>query len=79
MRTSLTNTLSWLDAALPEVLASLPAERDLSFLEVSLFCFVEHLAFREVLPIDGYKHLVEHCAVFRARPSAAKTPYRFQT
>jgi glutathione S-transferase len=79
LRTSLTNTLWWLDAALPEVLVSLPAERDLSFLEVSLFCFVEHLAFREVLPIDGYKHLVEHCAVFRARPSAAKTPYRFQT
>lgn len=79
LRTSLTNTLSWLDAALPEVLASLPAERDLSFLEASLFCFVEHLAFREVLPIDGYKNLVEHCAGFRARPSAAKTPYRFQT
>lgn len=79
LRTSLTNTLSWLDAALPEALAALPAARDLSFLEVTLFCFVEHLAFREILPIEGYPNLVEHCAGFRARPSAAKTLYRFQT
>ncbi len=79
LRTSLTNTLAWLDAALPEVLATLPAARDLSFLEVTLFCFVEHLAFREILPLEGYPNLVEYCASFRARPSAAKTPYRFQT
>jgi glutathione S-transferase len=79
LRASLTNSLSWLDAALPEVLAALPAPRDLSFLEVTLFCFVEHLTFREILPIDGYPNLVSHCESFRARPSAAKTPYRFQT
>jgi glutathione S-transferase len=79
MRISLTNTVLWLDAALPDVLAALPAERDLSFLEVTLFCFVEHLAFREVLPVEGYRNLVDFCAAFRARPSAAKTLYRFQT
>ena len=39
----------------------------------------EHLAFREVLPVEGYRNLVDFCAAFRARPSAAKTLYRFQT
>jgi glutathione S-transferase len=79
LRTSLMNTLAWLDQTLPDVLAALPAPRDLSFLEVTLFCFVEHLAFREVLPLERYKNLLEHGAAFRERPSAAKTPYQFQT
>jgi glutathione S-transferase len=78
-RASLMNTLSWLDTALPDVLKALPPARDLSFLEATLFCFVEHLAFREILPLEGYPSLIEYCAGFRARPSAAKTPYRFQT
>src|SRR5580704_15357675 len=43
LQTSLLNTLSWLDARLPEVLAALPTERDLSYLEVTLFCLVTHL------------------------------------
>lgn len=77
MRQALQNTLEWLDHHLPAVLDALPPQRDLSYLETTLFCLVTHLEFRQVLPVSGYPALTELCQTFGARPSAQATPYRF--
>jgi len=68
--------LAWLEANLDAVLASLP-ERRLSFLEVSAFCLLTHLEFRELGRLDGHPELQAFCSRFGARPSARKTTYRF--
>lgn len=68
--------LRWLDGNLTSVLEGLPA-RDLSLFEVSLFCLVEHIAFRGTLPIEPYPALVRFAEAFARRPSAQRTQYRF--
>ncbi len=76
MRAGLEYTLAWLESHASEVLASLPAGQ-LSFLEVTLFCLVEHLAFRGVIDIKPYLTLGGCCERFAERPSARQTAYRF--
>lgn len=76
MRASLLNTLSWLEENGPAALAALPADRHLSYLEVTLFCLMTHLAFREVAPLQPYPRLSAFCDEFGRRPSAQRTPYR---
>ena len=77
MRTSLLNVMSWLEANIGAVLAALPSDRNLSYLEVTLFCLVTHLDFREVLPVVDYPELARFCQRFGARSSALATLYRF--
>ncbi|HSU38782.1 MAG TPA: glutathione S-transferase family protein [Polyangiaceae bacterium] len=72
----LAGALAWLEANLDAVLAPLP-ERRLSFLEVSAFCLLTHLEFRELGRLDGRPRLQAFCSRFGARPSAQQTPYRF--
>jgi hypothetical protein len=79
MTRSLANTLSWLDANVRPTLAALPPERDLSYLEVALFCLVAHLDFRKVLPAAPYLELTGFCQEFGARTSCRNTEYRFDT
>jgi glutathione S-transferase len=74
---SLTNSLSWLDANVRAALAALPAERDLSYLEVTLFCLVTHLDFRNVLSTAPYLELSAFVEAFGARASCVSTEYRF--
>lgn len=69
--------LRWLDAHLTQVLAELPSPRDLSLFEAALFCLVEHLTFRGSLPSAPYPALVRFAEAFAQRPSAQRTPYRF--
>jgi len=69
--------LSWLDAQLTAVRGLLPAARDLSLLEVSLFCLVDHLTFRPSVPISPYRALIAFAETFGQRSSARRTPYRF--
>jgi hypothetical protein len=69
----------WLDSRLPQILAGLPATRDLSYLEVTLFCLTTHLGFRDILPTAGYGNLTEFCTAFATRASAAATPYQFDS
>jgi len=76
-RTSLINAMTWLDANVQETLAALPVERDLSYLEVALFCLVTHLDFRNVLPTAVYPELLAFCERFGERESAQETIYRF--
>jgi glutathione S-transferase len=77
LRASLLGTMQWLEDNAADLLASLPPERDLSYLEVSLFCLVEHLPFREVLATDGYPNLRAFAEKFGQRSSAKATPFRF--
>ncbi|HET8933650.1 MAG TPA: glutathione S-transferase family protein [Polyangiales bacterium] len=72
--TSLTNILRWLDANLPNVRAS---TSELSFLELTAYCFVAHLPFRKVLDVSEYRALQAFCEEFGQRPSARATRYRF--
>jgi len=76
MRKSLLGALSWLDENVGPVLRALP-ERDLSYLEVTLFCLVTHLEFRDVVPVAPYAELQRFCRDFSARPPALQTAYRF--
>jgi glutathione S-transferase len=79
MRKSLLNMMSWLEEHAKPALAALPPDRDLSFLEVSLFCLVTHLEFREVLPTAPYAELSRFRQHFATRASASETPFRFDT
>ena len=76
-RRSLVESLGWLDAHLLGAVESLPRSRGMSFLEVTSFCFLTHLEFRQVLDTSGYRRLNEFCRAFAERPGARDTPYRF--
>lgn len=77
MQKSLVDTLAWLDSHVERVLTALPARRDLSYLEVALFCLITHLEFRSVVPVTPYPALGAFCQRFAERPSAEPTAYQF--
>ena len=77
LRASLLGTMHWLEENAGAAIALLPPERDLSYLEVSLFCLVEHLPFREVLDTTPYPKLRALAERFAQRSSAKATPFRF--
>ena len=77
LRRSLTGSLAWLETHAAAAIATLPATRDVSFLEVTLFCLMAHLEFREVVPLSGYAELGRFRARFAERSSACATEYRF--
>lgn len=79
MRQSLSNMISWLEDNARHALDALPPHRDLSYLEVTLFCLVTHLEFRNVLPISAYPDLNGFCQQFVLRASSDETSYRFDT
>lgn len=74
-RLGMLGSLTWLEQHLDRVLAALPAPRDLSILEVTLFCLLEHIGFRPTLPLDAFPKLRDFVAKFTARESAQRTPY----
>lgn len=84
-RESLERMLAWLEAHVNEVLAALPGgpvlsgpgSAPVSFLEVTLFCLVQHLEFRDILPTAPYRALGEFCQRFAQRESARQTMFRF--
>ena len=77
LRASLLGALQWLEDNVGAAIALLPHERDLSYLEVSLFCLVEHLPFREVLDTAPYPKLRAIAERFAQRSSAKATPFKF--
>lgn len=79
LRQSLENTLAWLEEHVADIGSRLPADRELSYLEVTLFCLVTHLEFREVLPMVGYPGLDEFRRAFAERSSVAATEYHYDT
>ena len=76
-RAGLLGAMEWLELNADRAIATLHPERDLSFLEVSLFCLLEHLEFREVLPLDPYPQLSAFAERFAQRSSAKATAYKF--
>jgi glutathione S-transferase len=79
MRKGLVNMMAWLEENARSALAALPPQRDLSYLEVSLFCLVTHLEFRNVLPTAPYSELNRFCQQFATRASIGETTFRFDT
>jgi glutathione S-transferase len=77
LRRSLESSLRWLDENLDGVLQTLPADRALSFLEVTLFCLVTHLPFRQVMDVRPYERLGALCERFAEREGARQTYYRY--
>jgi glutathione S-transferase len=73
---SLTNSVEWLERHVADVIGQLPPYRALSYLELTLYCLVRHLPFREVLSTEPYAALEAFCERFEVRPSARDTPYR---
>lgn len=73
----LTGALAWLDAHHDRVLAALPAPRDVSLYEVTLFCLLEHVAFRPTVPLDDLPCLRGFAAAYATRPAAAATRFQF--
>ena len=74
--TGLRNVLEWLDERVGPIMDALPP-RDLSMLEASLFCLIEHLAFRTTVPLTPYDRLTTFARTFGKRVSAQQTPYMF--
>jgi glutathione S-transferase len=75
-RAGFEGALTWLNENAETFLRALPP-RDLSLLEVTLFCLVEHLVFRATLPVAPYPALTAFASKFAQRPSAKRTAYRF--
>jgi glutathione S-transferase len=78
-RNGFRGALGWLDAHLADVLSALPQSRRLSLFEASLFCMIDHLHFRQTLPVEGYTALETFAREFANRPCARNTPYQFDT
>lgn len=76
-RAGLQGALAWLGQQVDACVASLPADRDLSYFEVSLFCLVEHLRFRATVPLDALSKLQAFAEAFGRLPAARSTGYRF--
>lgn len=72
----LQGALGWLETNLEDALATQPPA-DLSFLEVSAFCFLTHLGFRGLGTLDRCPKLAAFCERFGQRASARATPYHF--
>jgi glutathione S-transferase len=76
-RAGLEGSLHWLDSHLNQALSAMPPSRKLSLFEVSLFCLIDHLAWRKTTSIDAFPRLSEFTAAFRVRPTSQQTAYAF--
>jgi len=72
----LNGALGWLEANLAAALAAQP-RGDLSFLEVSAFCFLTHLEFRGLGTLGEHPRLRAFCDRLGDRASSRATPYHF--
>jgi glutathione S-transferase len=79
LRRVLANIMAWLERNAPEALETLPPERALSYFEVTLFCLITHLEFRELLTTSEYTRLTDFAQRFSERASAETTKYVFDT
>lgn len=69
-------SLTWLEQHLERALEHLPAVRDVTVLEVTVFCLVEHIAFRPTVPLDAFPTLRNFATRFASRGSAQRTVFR---
>ncbi len=76
-RAGMVGALTWLDQHLEQLLALLPAPRDLSVFEIALFSLIEHLRFQPTLPLEAFVELRDFADAFSGRESAKRTTFRF--
>lgn len=72
----LASMLDWLDAKVEPALSELP-ERQVSYLELALFCLIEHLEFRRVVELGRYVELQRFRDVWGRRESARVTAFAY--
>ncbi|MCB9606692.1 MAG: glutathione S-transferase family protein [Polyangiaceae bacterium] len=70
-------SLAWLESHLESVLEELPSDRLTSLCEVALFCVLDHIQWRETLPLEAYPRLRVFAQEFATRESARATAYQF--
>jgi glutathione S-transferase len=75
-RTGMEGALRWLETHLERVVGHLPAPRDVSVLEVTTFCLLDHIAFRPTVQLTAFPTLRIFAATFASRESARRTMYR---
>ena len=78
LRTGLEGMLAWLETAVDEILPLQPTGR-LSYLDLSLFALIDHLDFREVLPLQPYPRLCAFRDRYAQQPAALKTCYVYDS
>jgi glutathione S-transferase len=78
MRDSLSGTLGWLDELVKTEGKTLPTRDRLSYLEVSLYCLVAHIEFRDILDTSPYGALRAFRDQFGERAAARETPFKFE-
>ncbi|HVF17506.1 MAG TPA: glutathione S-transferase N-terminal domain-containing protein [Steroidobacteraceae bacterium] len=76
-RAGLDGSLQWLDSHCDQALSAMPSSRKLSIFEVSLFCLIEHLAWRKTMSMDRFSRLADFAAMYGGRPACQRTPYAF--
>lgn len=78
LHSALRGMMMWLDTNVATALTALP-DRQLSYLELTLFCLTDHLEFRKVMSLNGHDSLIRFRHGFAERSSAMATSYRFDT
>lgn len=69
--------LAWIEERLAQLTDLLPAPRDVSLFEVTLFCLIEHIAFRPTVALEPFPLLRAFAASFGCRDSARLTGFHF--
>lgn len=77
IRAGLDGSLAWLDGRVDALLPERLAPAVISPLEITLFCLMEHLAFRPNVEIAKYQRLAEVTLRFGQLDAAQRTAYRF--
>ncbi len=75
LQTSLRAMMSWLDEHSTDALTLPP--HDLSFFEISLFCLLEHLEFRQILDVSGYVQLMTFRQQYAQRAACMATAFKY--
>lgn len=75
-RKSMEGSLEWLDRHLDRIISILPPQREISILEVTLLCLVEHLSFRSTVPLAAYPSLNDFVVQLGTLEAAGATAYR---
>lgn len=73
----MTGALAWIERRLDHLIEELPAPRDISLFEVTLFCLIEHIGFRPTISLETFSQLRAFAAAFSERESARRTVFRF--
>lgn len=76
-RVGMEASLQWLDRNVQRIIDALPADRDASLFEITLFCLIEHLVFRPTVPVGDYRRLAGFATAFGASDAARATVFRF--